>query len=45
MSTAAPEAVTPANSAKTAAQEEEYYELLKVFIDTLDQVERNYVDK
>jgi carboxyl-terminal processing protease len=26
-------------------KDDEYYELLKVFVDTLDQVERNYVDK
>ena len=29
----------------TDPKEDEYYELLKVFIDTMDQVERNYVDK
>jgi len=30
---------------RSAAEDEQYYELLKVFADTLDQVERNYVDK
>ena len=47
----AAEKVTPASdtaknsdTAKSdSAKDEEYYELLKLFVDTLDQVERNYV--
>jgi carboxyl-terminal processing protease len=32
-----------AKDAADKAKDEEYYELLKLFVDTLDQVERNYV--
>ena len=30
-------------SAKEIAEDEEYYELLKLFADTVDQIDRNYV--
>ena len=33
----------PQDSKSPAPSNDEYYELLKVFVDTLDQVERNYV--
>ena len=42
---AAPAAAEPApdKAAQEAARQEEYFELFKLFADTLDQVERNYV--
>lgn len=38
---ASPSAAPP--SATKPAHDDEYYELLRLFVDTLDQVERNYV--
>ncbi len=40
----AAEATAEADQAKTQKEREEYYELYKVLADTLDQVERNYVE-
>ncbi len=38
------EAAVEADQAKSQKEQEEYYELYKVLADTLDQVERNYVE-